>query len=65
VRPDIERVDADSLLRVRRVQTFDETGLSILFHVTEHFSYHTGQIAWITKMLTDTQLGFYDDVILE
>lgn len=65
VRPDIEGVDPESLLQVRRVQTFDETGLSILYHVTEHFSYHTGQIAWITKMLTDAQLGFYDDVILE
>jgi len=65
VRPVIEGIDADDLLRVRPVQTFEESGLTILVHVVEHFSYHTGQIAWITKMLTSAPLGFYDDVILE
>ena len=42
-----------------------ETGLTILIHVTEHFSYHTGQIAYITKLLSDKSLGFYDGVSLE
>lgn len=65
VRPLIEQASAGDLQRVRRVQTFEESGLSIVYHVTEHFSYHTGQIAWITKMLTDKPLGFYDDVVLE
>jgi len=53
------------LLTSRPVQTFQETGLSILIHVTEHFSYHTGQIAYITKWLLDQQLGFYEGVTLE
>ncbi|MBI1372314.1 MAG: DUF1572 domain-containing protein [Phycisphaera sp.] len=43
----------------RVVQGYDESVLSILIHVTEHLSYHTGQIAYITKMLADTDLGFY------
>jgi uncharacterized damage-inducible protein DinB len=47
------------------VQTFQETGMTILIHVTEHFSYHTGQIAWITKMLTAESLDFYKDIKLE
>jgi len=65
VRPVITNIPTEELLHTRSVQTFEETGLTILIHVTEHFSYHTGQIAYITKMITDRQLGFYDGVPLE
>ena len=65
VRPVIENVPTEELLHIRSVQTFEETGLTILVHVTEHFSYHTGQIAYITKMLADRQLGFYEGVPLQ
>jgi uncharacterized damage-inducible protein DinB len=61
----IVSVPETELLRLRPVQTFDETGLSILIHVTEHFSYHTGQIAYITKMLQDKPLDFYAGITLE
>lgn len=61
----IENVNEDQLTMVHDVQTFKENGISILIHVTEHFSYHTGQIAYITKMLTGEQLGFYQGVALE
>jgi uncharacterized damage-inducible protein DinB len=61
----IVHVPEEELLRLRPVQTFEETGLSILVHVTEHFSYHTGQIAYITKMLQDKPLDFYAGVTLE
>ena len=60
----ITNVPIEELLKPRPVQTFDETGLTILIHVTEHFSYHTGQIAYITKMISDRQLGFYDGISL-
>lgn len=56
----LDRLDPALLLTERRVQGFDETGLSILIHVVEHLSYHTGQIAYITKASEDTDLGFYD-----
>ena len=65
IKPVISNLPADELLNKRAVQTFEESGLSILIHVTEHFSYHTGQIAYITKMLTDNPLGFYEGIILE
>lgn len=65
VRPVIQNTPAEELLNIRAVQTFQESGLTILIHVTEHFSYHTGQIAYITKMLTDRQLNFYEGVPLE
>jgi len=63
--PVFDAVTPGDLLLRRNVQTFEETGLTILVHVTEHFSYHTGQIAWITKMLTSRQLGFYENIRLE
>jgi uncharacterized damage-inducible protein DinB len=36
------------------------TALAAIFHVTEHFSMHTGQIILLTKMLAQRDLGFYD-----
>jgi uncharacterized damage-inducible protein DinB len=60
----IIQLPESELLRTRPVQTFQETGLTILIHVTEHFSYHTGQIAYITKMLSDNPLGFYEGIRL-
>ena len=53
------------LLRERQVQGFDYTGIGILVHVTEHFSYHTGQIALYTKLLKEEDLGFYADLDLD
>ena len=61
----ITTLPEEELLKIRAVQTFRESGLSILVHVTEHFSYHTGQIAYITKMIKDEQLGFYKGIKLE
>ncbi|MCB0652844.1 MAG: DUF1572 family protein [Saprospiraceae bacterium] len=49
----------DDLLRVRMVQGFELSGMGIIIHVTEHFSYHTGQIAFWTKSLQERDLGFY------
>lgn len=52
-------VDQD-LLEVKTVQKhFHENGVSILFHVTEHFSYHTGQITYFTKMVMDIDTAYY------
>ncbi len=65
IKPVIKNLKEEELLQIRPVQTFMETGLTILIHVTEHFSYHTGQIAYITKLLSDKSLGFYDGVSLE
>jgi uncharacterized damage-inducible protein DinB len=63
--PVMDAVTPADLMTKRPVQTFEESGLTILVHVTEHFSYHTGQIAWITKMLKARQLGFYENIRLQ
>ena len=55
----LNQINPEMLVESRKVQGFEETVLSILIHVTEHFSYHTGQIAFYTKTLRDEDLGFY------
>jgi hypothetical protein len=41
------------------IQKYDVSVLEAIYHVVEHFSMHTGQILFITKMLSGTDLGFY------
>jgi len=41
------------------IQGHDVTVLEAIFHVVEHFSGHTAQIIFITKMVTGEDLGFY------
>ncbi|MFY0644928.1 MAG: DUF1572 family protein [Bacteroidia bacterium] len=47
------------LNKVHMVQGFHLSGIAMIIHVVEHFSYHTGQIALLTKMLKNEDLGFY------
>ena len=56
----IASADEEEYLRVREVQGFSLSGLGVVLHVVEHLSYHTGQIAYWTKLLKDRDLGFYD-----
>ena len=55
------RATETELLRVRSVQGFQLSGIGIVVHVTEHYSYHTGQIAFWTKQLKNKDLGFWAD----
>ena len=54
----------DDLLKTRSVQGFNHSGIGIIIHVVEHYSYHTGQIAFWTKLLKDKDLGFYSGLDL-
>jgi len=54
----------DELMRRREVQGFTFSGIGIAIHVTEHLSYHTGQIAFWVKQLKNKDLGFYDGMDL-
>jgi uncharacterized damage-inducible protein DinB len=55
----ISGADDANLVKFRQVQGFNMSGIGIIMHVVEHLSYHTGQIAFWTKCLKDTDLGFY------
>ena len=61
----LDRLKPEDLERPIVVQGFDETGLSILIHVVEHFSYHVGQMAYIVKARLDKQTNFYGGINLE
>lgn len=57
----LKNVAEEDLLRLHHVQVYQETGLSILIHVIEHFSYHTGQITYFTKWKKDMDMGYYPE----
>ena len=61
---DVDDVLADFdpavLLTRYPIQGTEVTALQAIFHVTEHFSMHTGQIILLTKMLANIDLVFYD-----
>lgn len=52
--------DPEKLLNQYPIQGTTVTALEAIFHVTEHFSMHTGQIILLTKLLTESDLHFYD-----
>ena len=52
--------DSDRLMEQRTIQASEVTALAAILHVVEHFSMHTGQIITVTKLLTASDLRFYD-----
>lgn len=60
----INKIEPENLTEERKVQGFEETVLSIIIHVIEHFSYHVGQITFITKQLKNIDTGYYADLDL-
>src|SRR5579885_576373 len=55
----IERLTPAQLAPRHTIQGYDVSGLEAIYHVVEHFSMHTGQIIFATKLLTTADLGFY------
>ncbi len=60
----IQNCSDEELLRVRHVQAYEFSGAGNIIHAVEHYSYHTGQIAFWTKLLRNQDLGFYAGVDL-
>ena len=54
--PELQNID---LTKEHVIQGISENGVSVIMHVVEHFSYHIGQIAMITKQIKNQQLDFY------
>ncbi len=59
----IEAQSAEELARPVVIQGFETSKLKAVYHVLEHFAWHTGQVVWIAKMLAGKAhgLSFYDD----
>lgn len=51
-------------VKIRSVQGFSFSGVGVVMHAVEHYSYHTGQIAFWVKLLKNKDLGFYDGMDL-
>ncbi len=60
----ITHTNLENLLRDRVVQGSTHSGIGIIIHVTEHYSYHTGQIIFLTKLYKNVDMGFYKGVKL-
>jgi uncharacterized damage-inducible protein DinB len=60
----IANASPDNLLLRRVVQGTTYSGIGVIIHVTEHYSYHTGQIIFLTKLLKNMDMGFYTGVDL-
>ncbi len=56
----LARFGAERLLEMRAIQGTESSALDAILHVVEHFSMHTGQIVMLTKMLTGSDMKFYD-----
>lgn len=61
----ISNSSAADLLAYFKIQAYELSGVGIIVHVVEHLSYHTGQIALMTKLLKNKDLGFYAGVDLD
>jgi len=55
----IEPLTSTQMAEMRSIQGYNGTVMEAIYHVVEHFSMHTGQILFATKMMTGSDLGFY------
>ena len=55
----LARISRAALAEPRTIQGREVTVLEAIYHVVEHFGMHTGQIAYISKLRTGKDLGFY------
>lgn len=57
----LEELDPNLLLEERTIQGDTQDLVRVLVHVTEHFSYHTGQITYYVKSTKAVDTGYYAD----
>jgi hypothetical protein len=58
----LDRLTEAELTAPYEIQGYNVHGLDAVYQVVEHFGLHYGQIAYITKMITDKDLGFYKEL---
>lgn len=58
----LDRLTEADLLAEMEIQGYHVHGLEAIYQVVEHFGLHYGQIAYVTKMLKDEDLGFYKEL---
>ena len=55
----IRNFDTTRLLEKVTIQNYEVTKMHAIYQVVQHFSQHTGQIMFITKLLTGQDLGYF------
>ncbi len=55
----IRNLPLSRLTEPQTIQKYEVTVFEAIYHVVEHFSQHTGQILFATKLLTGEDLGYY------
>ena len=55
----LEKFDVARLSEKVTIQNHEVTKMEAIYQVVEHFAQHTGQIIFITKMLTGDDLGYF------
>jgi uncharacterized damage-inducible protein DinB len=60
----IAKMNNEDLMRIKKAQGNLHSGVDSIVHVTEHYSYHTGQIIFLTKLFKNVDLEFYTGVDL-
>ena len=61
----LKHITSNQLEKIHSVQGFELSGVGIIIHVVEHYSYHTCQISFFTKQLVDQDLGYYAGLDLD
>ncbi len=56
----LANLNPNCLMEIRTIQNKDVIILQDVYHVIEHFSYHTGQIVMRVKDMTAEKFGWYD-----
>ncbi len=58
----LRKFDGTRLMERATIQNRDVSKMEAIYQVVEHFAQHTGQIIFVTKMLTGEDLGYYKDL---
>lgn len=58
-------LSAEDVNQTYSVQGFEENGVAILIHITEHFSYHVGQMTYFVKAHKNLDVAYYGGVDLD
>jgi hypothetical protein len=58
----LDRLTEADLVAPYEIQGYHVTGLEAVYQVVEHFGLHYGQIAYISKSLTNRDHGFYREL---
>lgn len=58
----LRNFDTAHLLDKVTIQNREVTKLEAIYQVVEHFAQHTGQIIFVTKMLTGEDLGYFKEL---